>query len=204
MKTKNLAQNMTDSLIDRLQTADFVCKDCGLKYGRYSVGCSSTWTGTCHVCGERKPITEVRDYGYLQPGIDALQKRDTIKTQSKVVAQYMCNQEENDELASYEQGEYSLMLTSEEVVFLNLCLDVIAEAGVEDEDVEVFEGLGSKLGELYADYCVDYKLSPVTAAYHKKYGTFGLLPEEADHYRKFKDNYEMLLELGFITEGDNA
>jgi len=162
------------------------------------------WTGTCHVCGETKPITEVRDYGYLQQGIDALQKKDKIRTQSKVVAQYMCNQKEKDEPASYELGEYSLMLTSEEVVFLNLCLDVIAEAGVEDEDVEVFEGLGSKLGELHADYCVDYKLSPVTAAYHKKYGTFGLLPEEADHYRKFKDNYEMLLELGFITEDDNA
>jgi len=176
---------MTESLIDRLQTADVVCKDCGIKYGKYSVGCSSMWTGTCHVCGERKPITEVRDYGYLQPGIDALQK-------------------ENEEPASYELGEYSLMLTSEEVVFLNHCLDVIAEAGVKDEDVEVFEGLGSKLGELYADYCVEYKLSPVTAAYYKKYGTFGLLPEEAEHYRKFKDNYEMLVELDFITEGDNA
>jgi len=143
------------------------------------------WTGTCHVCGERKPITEVRDYGYLQKGIDALQK-------------------ENEEPASYELGEYSLMLTSEEVVFLNLCLDVIAEAGVEDEDVEVFEGLGSKLGELHADYCVKYKLSPVTVAYHKKYGTFGLLPEEAEHYRKFKESYDMLVELGFVTEDDNA
>ena len=156
------------------------------------------------MCGERKPITEVRDFGYLQPGIDTLQKRDTIKTQSKVVEQYMCSQEEKEEPASYELGEYSLMLTSEEVVFLNLCLDVIAEAGVEDDDVEVFEGLGSKLGELYGDYCVDYKLSPVTAAYHKKYGTFGLLPEEAEHYQKFKENYDMLVELGFVTEDDNA
>ena len=163
------------------------------------------WTGTCHVCGETKPITEVRDYGYLQVGIDALQKRETIRTQSKVVAHYMCNQEENDEPASYELGEFSLMLTSEEVVFLNHCLNVIAEAaGVEDEDVEVFEGLGSKLGELHADYCVDYKLSPVTSAYYKKYGTFGLLPEEADHYQKFKESYDMLVELGFITEDDNA
>ena len=162
------------------------------------------WTGTCHVCGETKPITEVRDYGYLQVGIDALQKRETIRTQSKVVAQYMCTQEENDEPASYELGEFSLMLTSEEVVFLNHCLNVIADSGVEDEDVEVFEGLGSKLGELHADYCVEYKLSPVTAAYHKKYGTFGLLPEEAEHYRKFKENYDMLLELGFITEDSNA
>jgi hypothetical protein len=162
-------------------------------------------TGTCHVCGETKPVTEVRDFGYLQSGIDTLQKKDKIRAQSKVVAEYVSDLKENDEPASYELGEYSLMLTSEEVVFLNLCLDVIAEAaGVEDEDVEVFEGLGSKLGELYADYCVDYKLSPVTAAYYKKYGTFGLLPEEAEHYRKFKESYDMLVELGFITEDDNA
>lgn len=143
------------------------------------------WTGTCHVCGETKPISGVRDYGYLQQGIDALQ-------------------EENDEPASYELGEFSLMLTSEEVVFLNHCLNVIAESGVDDEDVGVFEGLGSKLGELHADYCVEYKLSPVTVAYHKKYGTFGLLPEEAEHYQKFKENYEMLVELDFITEDYNA
>jgi hypothetical protein len=96
------------------------------------------------------------------------------------------------------------MLTSEEVGYLNQCLDVISDAGVDDEDANVFAMLETKIGELYADYCVDYSLSPVTAAYYRKYGTFGLSPKEAEHYQKFKENYDMLLELGFVTEGDNA
>lgn len=58
------------NLVNRLLQAGVVCKDCGTKYGKYSVGCSSSWTGECHVCGERKSVTEVRDYGYLQKGIE--------------------------------------------------------------------------------------------------------------------------------------
>jgi hypothetical protein len=57
-----------------LMDAEVVCKDCGSKYGTYSVGCSSTWMGTCNVCGKEKPITEVRDWGYLQKGIGELSK----------------------------------------------------------------------------------------------------------------------------------
>jgi hypothetical protein len=60
---------------DTLKNADVVCKDCGSKYGHYSVGCSSTWMGTCNVCGEEKPITEVRDWNYLKEGIDYLSKK---------------------------------------------------------------------------------------------------------------------------------
>jgi len=60
--------------VDTLKNADVVCKDCGSKYGVYSVGCSSTWTGTCNVCGQEKSITEVRDWNYLQEGIDKLSK----------------------------------------------------------------------------------------------------------------------------------
>jgi hypothetical protein len=60
--------------IDTLSNADVVCKDCGSKYGTYSVGCSSTWMGKCNVCGEEKPITEVRDWGYLAKGIGELKK----------------------------------------------------------------------------------------------------------------------------------
>jgi hypothetical protein len=61
--------------VDTLKNADVVCKDCGSKYGHYSVGCSSTWMGTCNVCGEEKPITEVRDWNYLKEGIDYLSKK---------------------------------------------------------------------------------------------------------------------------------
>jgi hypothetical protein len=59
---------------DTLKKAEVVCHDCGDKYGVYSVGCSSTWRGTCGVCGEVKGITETRDYGYLSKGIRELQK----------------------------------------------------------------------------------------------------------------------------------
>ncbi len=59
---------------DILKSAEVVCKDCGSKYGHYSVGCSSTWSGTCNVCGQEKSITEVRDWNYLKEGIDKLSK----------------------------------------------------------------------------------------------------------------------------------
>jgi hypothetical protein len=60
--------------VETLQNAFVVCHDCGDKYGVYSVGCSSTWRGTCGVCGEVKGITETRDYGYLSKGIKELNK----------------------------------------------------------------------------------------------------------------------------------
>ena len=57
-----------------LKNAEVVCRDCGGKYGVYSVGCSSVWEGKCGVCGETKGVTEVRDYGYLTKGIKELTK----------------------------------------------------------------------------------------------------------------------------------
>ncbi len=57
-----------------LKNAEVVCKDCGSKYGHYSVSCSSTWMGKCNVCGEEKGITEVRDWNYLKEGIEELKK----------------------------------------------------------------------------------------------------------------------------------
>lgn len=62
-------------LLKRLQDAVVVCKDCGSKYGKYSVGCSSTWEGKCNVCGETKGVTEIRDWGYLDKGIKELLKK---------------------------------------------------------------------------------------------------------------------------------
>jgi hypothetical protein len=46
-----------------------VCNECGIEYGTYSVGCSSRWVAECDVCGEIKPVTEARDYGFLKKGI---------------------------------------------------------------------------------------------------------------------------------------
>ena len=61
-------------LLNKLQNAGTVCHDCGKKYGNYSVSCSSTWQGTCGVCGQEKPVTETRDYGYMRKGILELLK----------------------------------------------------------------------------------------------------------------------------------
>lgn len=59
-------------LIKRLSGAYCVCHDCGKKYGEYSVSCSSTWEGKCNVCGQEKPVTEARDYGYMSKGVKEL------------------------------------------------------------------------------------------------------------------------------------
>jgi hypothetical protein len=70
-------------LIKKLENACVVCRDCGLKYGVYSVGCSSVWEGVCNVCDETKPITETRDYGYLVTGIRNLIKEDAERPEPK-------------------------------------------------------------------------------------------------------------------------
>ncbi len=111
------------------------------------------WLGTCDVCDEHKPVTEVRDWGYLTKGINELkprrpaepfsnltenftpERKAKIKEQSKQVAEYMKSQEpilteeELDEelMASYERGDITLKLTEEEVGFLNECLDTLQE-----------------------------------------------------------------------------
>jgi hypothetical protein len=141
------------SLYQKLVSADQVCSDCGTKYGKYSVGCSSVWEGTCDVCGETTGVTEVRDYGYLTKGINELKPRRAaepfsnltkdftperkakIKEQSKKVAEHMAtvgpimsdDELENCLTTSYEQGEITLKLTKDEVGFLNQCLDTIQE-----------------------------------------------------------------------------
>jgi hypothetical protein len=150
---KNKPTPPSDSLLEKLTQADICCRDCGLKFGVYSVGVSSTWEGTCDVCGQDKPVTEVRDWGYLTKGINELkawrpaepfsnltkdftpERKAKIREQSKKVANYMetvgpimTDVELEDCLtASYEQGEITLKLTEEEVGFLNECLDVIQE-----------------------------------------------------------------------------
>jgi len=62
------------ALLKKLEQAGTSCKDCGVKYGVYSVGCSSSWNGKCGVCGEEKIVTESRDYAYFITGIRKLKK----------------------------------------------------------------------------------------------------------------------------------
>lgn len=177
---------LSDNLVERLTQADVVCRDCGDKYGKYSVGYSSTWEGQCHVCGETKPITEVRDWGYLAKGIALARAQANIKVQSKEVAEYMLGVGpimNDDELegaltASYEEGELTLKLTEEEVGFLSECLDLIPahHTGLDENDpvdVALFESVEKKIGDLYDDYCVKYELHPALKAYNEKYGTWG-------------------------------
>ena len=187
------------NLLNKLRTADVVCKDCGTEYGKYSVGCSSTWQGTCGVCGEDKPVTEVRDWGYLTEGIHA--EKSKIKEQSLEVANYMkCQEEiasqEEDETVSYEQGEIACMFTEDEIGFLNECLDTIQEhhPGLKDNDlveVTLFESIVEKITTLYDDYCVKYELSPALKAYNEKYGTWGIGEDEA-RWEGFRDAFELL------------
>jgi len=190
-------RKLSDDLITRLTQADVVCSDCGRKYGNYSVGCSSVWQGTCNVCGEDKPVTEVRDYGYLTKGIREL--KGNIKTQSKTVADYMLsvgpimNDDELEEelTPAYEQGEITLKLTEDEIAYLNHCLDVISDAGIEDEDVAMFEEVEKKITGLYNDFCVKYELSPALVAYIQKYGTMGTGDDE-QRWEGFRDAYNLL------------
>jgi hypothetical protein len=199
------------TLLTKLLQADVVCRDCGSKYGKYSVGCSSTWEGTCDVCDEKKPVTEVRDWGYLGKGIQEL--KGTIQEQSKQVADYMLSVgpimddaeleaalEENK--PSYEHGEITLKLTEEEVGFLNECLDVIVDnheglcAGHSKdnpEDVKLFESIEKKITDLYDDHCVKYELSPALKAYIEKYGTWSSEnDEEMKRWEGFRDAFVML------------
>ena len=69
------------ALLKRLEQAGTSCKDCGITYGVYSVGCSSNWMGKCGVCGEDKIVTETRDYGYMRKGI--LQLKEEIALEKK-------------------------------------------------------------------------------------------------------------------------
>jgi len=63
------------AMIETLNQASVVCRDCGAEWGVYSVGCSSVWQGICQVCGETKGITEARDYAYFYTGIHRLQQQ---------------------------------------------------------------------------------------------------------------------------------
>ena len=73
------------NLVNKLENAYQCCKACGSKYGVYSVGCSSTWIGTCDVCGlESVAVTETRDYGYLFTGKTKLRKEiEAMKAKDK-------------------------------------------------------------------------------------------------------------------------
>jgi len=56
----------TDRELDRTKI-HWVCKDCGLKYGKGYKGGMSTWhKGKCDICKVARVVTESRDFGYLK------------------------------------------------------------------------------------------------------------------------------------------
>ena len=216
----NTLRAMTETLRQKLLSAEICCRDCGARYGKYSVGVSSTWEGDCDVCGEHKGVTEVRDWGYLSKGLAELgalktdpfakltesfppERKAKIKEQSKVVASYMASvgpimtdDELEDALtASYEVGELTMKLTEDEIAYLNHCLDVISDAGVEDEDQAMFVSIEKKICELYEDNCVKYELAPAMKAYYAKFTSYGNDDEE-DRVRwaTFRDAFNAGLE----------
>ena len=187
-----------DSLLTRLGRADVCCSDCGRKYGKYSVGCSSVYNGICDVCGEAKPVTEVRDYGYLSKGINEL--KGNIKEQSKVVASHMASVEpimNDDELEdslteSYEQGEITCKFTEAEITALADVLEAHEEEHPPGWNVD-YDSAVVKINELFADYCVKYELSPALKSYNEKYGTWGSEnDEEMKRWEGFRDAFVML------------
>ncbi len=185
---------MKTPTLSTLLSADVICRDCGTRYGTYSVGCSSVWQGTCDVCGELKGVTEVRDYGYLQKGINELKNQKPIMT----------DEELDEVLAPYESGEITLKLTEDEVGFLNECLDTIVEnhpsicaghSADSPEDVALFESIEKKITALYGDYCVKYSLAPAMKAYIARYGAIPG-PDDDAKWKIFRDAYNMGAEAG--------
>lgn len=67
-----MTKKQIKQLIQKLKNAYVTCRDCGDKYGVYSVGCSSSWNGICNVCDKLTIITETRDYAYFATGIKQL------------------------------------------------------------------------------------------------------------------------------------
>jgi hypothetical protein len=65
-------------LIKKLKEASVTCSKCGDEYGVYSVGCSSWWTGICHVCEKTGIVTETRDFAYFVTGIRKLTLEDSV------------------------------------------------------------------------------------------------------------------------------
>jgi hypothetical protein len=171
-----------------------------MKYGKYSVGCSSVWEGTCNVCDEHKPVTETRDYGYLSKGISEVRAEIAAIKELKSQEPIMTDEELEEELtAPYESGEITLKLTEEEVAFLNECLDTIVEnhptlcpghTNEDPADVPLFEGIEKKITALYEDNCVKYSLSPAMKAYYEKYNSFGT-GEDSERWEIFRDAYNM-------------
>jgi hypothetical protein len=217
---KNKLTPPSDSLLEKLTRADICCRDCGMKFGVYSVGCSSTWIDECPICGETKGCTETRDYGYLTKGINELkawrpvqpfseltkdfppERRERIREQSKILAEHLATLDpimNDDELEatleedkpSYERGEITLKLTEEEVAALQDMLEFV-EDHEEYELDDPCKAAINKVFDLYDDYCVKYTLAPAMKAYISRYGAIPG-PDDDAKWEIFRDTYNWMI-----------
>ena len=44
---------------------EWICMECGKRYGRKSIGIATWHEDMCDICGEITSVTEPRDFGYL-------------------------------------------------------------------------------------------------------------------------------------------
>lgn len=183
---------LNTDLLHRLNSADVVCTECGMKYGKYSVGCSSMWEGTCDVCRQAKAVTEVRDFGYLGKGIRELLAEGV---QEEAIVQ---DDELEDSLLknepSYEKGDIACKFTSDEVNFLVAMINDYDQSTLTSPEVDLlYHSVATKLGDLWEDHCVTYELSPALKAYNAKYGTWGT-GEDSERWEIFRDAFNLALE----------
>ena len=57
---------MDSFLKEKLENAYLVCQDCGSKYSKKQFDVSTWYMGECSICGERKIVTEARDFYYFK------------------------------------------------------------------------------------------------------------------------------------------
>lgn len=56
---------------------NWICSDCGNKYGRRECGVATWHPSTCEICGEDNVyVTEPRDFGHLKDAWDKVKKHD--------------------------------------------------------------------------------------------------------------------------------
>ena len=55
---------------EKLEIAQYVCKDCGLKYGTQIDGIETYHIDKCDVCGKLRELCHVRRYNYLKKVLD--------------------------------------------------------------------------------------------------------------------------------------
>ncbi len=131
----------TLNLINKLNNAYKCCKACGAKYGVYSVGCSSSWTGDCDVCGlENVSVTETRDYAYLYTGITKLRKElEAMKAP-------------NEAKPDSREVKYSSKITRVEISREDEFSALFTTVSIEDEGGGAFIVINAENGEVRLDF----------------------------------------------------